>query len=347
MPHGHEVAVSGGPKPSLLVVDDDASNLAVVANVLQSTYRVRLANGGERALALAKAAPPDLILLDVEMPTLDGYAVCDRLKADPELRHIPVIFLTGRATVEDETEGFARGAVDYIHKPISPPVLIARVRTHLSLRAALGEAHHERVKADELLEVVVPKAAAEELRRTGTVLPRRVENVAILFCDLVEFTAFCDQHEPELVVPRLDAVFRRMEEIAREHGVEKLKTIGDAFMAAAGILQPVPESLEAAVRCGLALADEVPRIVPEWRARVGVDVGTVVSGIVGGERYQFDVWGDPVYVAAGLVGTGAPGSVCVRATHWPALRGRVRARQVATHVLKAKGDLEVVEIVSD
>jgi PleD family two-component response regulator len=210
--------MSVAARPSILVVDDDATNLAVVASVLSGTSRLRLASSGERALALARSERPDLVLLDVEMPGLDGYATCDLLKAEPALADVPVIFLTGRSSPEDEFEGFARGAVDYIHKPLSPSVLAARVRTHLSLKGALEDARRERAKADELLEVVLPKAAAEELRHTGTVAPRRIEAAAVLFCDLVGFTAFCDRHEPEEVVETLDAVFGLLERITHESG---------------------------------------------------------------------------------------------------------------------------------
>ncbi len=339
--------MSVGVRPSVLVVDDDASNLAIVATVLQSTCRLRLASSGERALLLAEAERPDLILLDVEMPGVDGYTVCRQLKANPALAAVPVIFLTGRATVEDETHGFACGGVDYIHKPISPPLLAARVRTQLSLQAALAAARSDRAKADSLLEVVLPKVAADELRRSGTVSPRRLENVAVIFCDIAGFTAFCDKHEPELVVQRLDAVIRGLEVVARSYRVDKLRTIGDGFMAAVGILEPDDSPLATAVRCSLELAREVARIVPEWRARVGVGIGPVVSGIVGGERYQFDVWGEPVNVAAALVGVGAPGSVCLFADAWRALDGEVVVTRVIEHPASSALERDVIELCAN
>ncbi len=332
------------PRPSVLVVDDDHSNLAVVASVLQGSYRLRLVGDGERALRLARAERPDLVLLDIEMPGLDGYEVCERLKAEPSLADVPVIFLTGRSSVADEAAGFARGAVDYIHKPISPPVLVARIHTHLALQAALEDVRRERAKAAALLEVVLPRAVAEELRRTGTVEPRRVEPVGVLFCDLVGFTAFCDDHEPEVVVAGLDAVFRAFERIAHAHGVEKLKTIGDGFLAAVGIFGCEASPLDVAVRCGLEMARAVPTIRPEWQARVGVDVGTVVSGIVGGERFQFDVWGTPVNVASALVGVGAPGTVCVTAERARGLSMEFPRRTIGAQGLKDLGEHEVIEI---
>jgi serine phosphatase RsbU (regulator of sigma subunit) len=130
--------MSGGDeKKTILLVDDAPANIQVANSILKDDYRIRVATSGAKALELVKATPPpDLILLDVEMPEMDGYEVCGHLKVDPETREIPVIFLTGRTEVEDETRGFGAGAVDYIHKPFSPAVVRARVQTHLALRAA-------------------------------------------------------------------------------------------------------------------------------------------------------------------------------------------------------------------
>jgi phosphoserine phosphatase RsbU/P len=134
-----EVTVMSGEdeKKLLLVVDNNPSHIHVVHSILKDDYKIRIATSGAKALDLAKIEPlPDLILLDVMMPDMDGYEVCGHLKANPETRDIPVIFLTLKMEVADETCGFEVGAVDYIHKPFSPPIVKARVRTHLSLREA-------------------------------------------------------------------------------------------------------------------------------------------------------------------------------------------------------------------
>jgi phosphoserine phosphatase RsbU/P len=124
-------------KRLLLLVDDDSENVQVVHSILKDRYKIRVALSGGKALELANVEPlPDLILLDVMMPQMDGYEVCGRLKADQRTRDIPVIFLTGKTEVTDETRGFEVGAVDYIHKPFSPPIVTARVSTQLMLRDA-------------------------------------------------------------------------------------------------------------------------------------------------------------------------------------------------------------------
>jgi len=123
-------------KPTLLVVDDTPDNLALISELLTGSYHLKLANNGNRALKLASTGTlPDLILLDIMMPEMDGYEVLQKLKSDPLTREIPVIFLTAKIAVEDEERGLALGAVDYLGKPISPPILMARIKNHLALKA--------------------------------------------------------------------------------------------------------------------------------------------------------------------------------------------------------------------
>ncbi|HYL47213.1 MAG TPA: SpoIIE family protein phosphatase [Candidatus Limnocylindrales bacterium] len=124
----------------ILIVDDTPTNLGVISGALTDTYKTKVATNGQKALALASGEEkPDLILLDVVMPEMDGYEVCTRLKADPATREIPVIFLTGQTSVEDETRGFSVGGVDYVHKPFSPAIVKARVHSHILLREARAQ----------------------------------------------------------------------------------------------------------------------------------------------------------------------------------------------------------------
>ncbi len=125
--------MSGDNKQTVLVVDDTPENIDVLVGTLKDSYHVKAAINGEMALKIVQGAPPDIILLDIMMPGIDGYEVCRRLKADYTTRHIPIIFITAKSGIQDEIEGLALGAVDYITKPISPPIVKARVSTQLAL----------------------------------------------------------------------------------------------------------------------------------------------------------------------------------------------------------------------
>lgn len=135
----------------ILIVDDEKTNIDILRNILKN-YNKIAALDGNQALRVARSdLPPDLILLDIMMPGLDGYEVCRQLKADAHTKNIPVIFITAKVAIEDEIKGFSMGAVDYITKPISPPVVLARVETHLALRSAYRslEQQHETLMAGE------------------------------------------------------------------------------------------------------------------------------------------------------------------------------------------------------
>jgi len=121
--------------PRVLVVDDTPANLSLLANLLNKTYRVQLATSGAKALEIAQRSPPDLVVLDVMMPEIDGYEVCRRLKADPRTCHVPVLFLTALSRPEDESRGFEVGGADFIHKPFNPATVLARVATQLQVKA--------------------------------------------------------------------------------------------------------------------------------------------------------------------------------------------------------------------
>jgi phosphoserine phosphatase RsbU/P len=139
---------------SILIVDDTPINIGVISGALKDSFATKVATGGEKALAIASGKEkPDLILLDIMMPEMDGYEVCRRLKADPDTRDIPVIFLTSQTEAEDETKGFEVGAVDYIHKPFSAAVVKARVRTHLTLREAHAQIARQLVEINTELEM--------------------------------------------------------------------------------------------------------------------------------------------------------------------------------------------------
>ena len=158
---------------TVLIVDDAPSNLQMVNSILKDSYKVRIATSGAKALELVRATPPpDLILLDVMMPGMDGYEVCTRLKADAETKDIPVIFLTGQTETQDETRGFDVGAVDYIHKPFSPAVVKARVHTHLVLRAIREQL------AMQLLAIQKELETARQIQLS--ILPRETPEIEAL-----------------------------------------------------------------------------------------------------------------------------------------------------------------------
>ncbi len=299
--------------------------------LLKEIYRTRIATNGERALKAARMEPrPDLILLDVMMLDMDGYEVCRRLKLDQDTAEIPVIFLTTKADVDDEQRGFDAGAVDYITKPISPPIVLARVQTHLSLKAA-----HER--AERLLRNVLPAPIAERLKRDSATIADAAEAVSVVFADLVGFTQLAAARPPAEVVRLLDGVFRGFDACAAAAGVEKIKTVGDAYFAVAGLPEARADHAAAAARFALALRGSLAAYNAAeglaLRIRIGMESGPVVAGVIGTHKFSYDLWGDTVNAAARMESHGEPDRIQV---------GEHAARLLAGgFVLEARGEIDV------
>src|SRR3974377_404417 len=183
----------------ILIVDDTPTNIGVISGALKESYKTKIATNGEKALALASAEEkPDLILLDIVMPGMDGYEVCSRLKSDPATSEIPVIFLTGQTDAEDETRGFEVGAVDYVHKPFSPAVVNARVRNHIQLReardqlaAALLALNNELEMARQIQLSILPHDVP---RLPGLEIAARFLPMTSVAGDFYDFVCIDDNH---------------------------------------------------------------------------------------------------------------------------------------------------------
>ncbi|MBX3607885.1 MAG: diguanylate cyclase [Piscinibacter sp.] len=185
--------MSTSTEAEVLLVDDDPGTIQLLARILGGQARLRFATCGEDALALARSAPPDLILLDAEMPGMDGFEVCRSLKADPALQHVAVVFVTARSGVEFEVTGFDLGASDFIAKPISEPLVMARVKTQLRVKQLTDELRRLS-SLDALTEVMNRRGFDEALEREWARARRNGAPVSLLMIDVDHFKRFNDRH---------------------------------------------------------------------------------------------------------------------------------------------------------
>lgn len=179
---------------SILIVDDIPTNIQVLAEALRQQHRVKVATNGRDALAIAHAEPlPDMILLDVMMPEMDGFEVCRQLKADPATRHIPVIFVTAKDDVADEEHGLMLGAVDYIAKPFHLPVVRARVRNHLALKLK-ADLLESLANIDSLTDIPNRRSLDEKLEAEWRRCQRSGQPLSLIMLDIDHFKAFNDHY---------------------------------------------------------------------------------------------------------------------------------------------------------
>jgi adenylate cyclase len=336
---------------TLLVVEDNESNRTLLRRRLERQgYEVVTVDNGRTALELLRDGAFDLVLLDIMMPELDGHQVLAQMKQDERLRHLPVIMISALDDLASLVSCIQVGADDYLTKPFDPVLLSARIGACLEKKRLrdcevkyLRQIEEEKKHSNALLRVILPDDIATELKASGRVKPRRHDNVGVLFCDVVGFTSFCSQHEPEDVVAHLQSLFQAFEQICERYGLEKIKTIGDGFMAAGGLMIPVPNPALDCVACGLAMLDAVNDLASGWKVRIGVHSGPVVAGVVGSKKYLFDIWGDTVNTAARVMGVAQPGTLAVSAGAWSALGDQCEGFCRGTFAIKGKGDLEIFQ----
>jgi CheY-like chemotaxis protein len=332
-----------------LVVDDNPTNRDILCRLLlRQGHRVATAVNGREALEMVQAEPFDLVLLDIMMPELNGFQVLDRLKDDDRLRDVPVIMISALDQDDAVLRCIAMGAEDYLPKPFNPLLLKARIGACLEKKRFrdkeqiyLQQIKQEKARSDELLHVILPDEIVAELKATNGVKPRRYDNVAVLFADIVGFTPYCDRHGPEEVVLYLQSLVESWETSALKYGVEKIKTIGDAFMAASGLLKPVENPVLSCVRCGLEMIAAAEAMSIGWTLRVGIHVGQVVAGVIGRRQYLFDLWGDTVNTAARMESHGIKGSITLSHEAWGWIAKSARGESYVVEV-KGKGPLEMV-----
>jgi len=357
---------------TILIVDDKPDNVRLLSTILTTQgYQVRKALNGQRAIATVQEFPPTLILLDVMMPEMNGYEVCAQLKASPKTSSIPVIFLSALDDVLDKVKAFDVGAVDYITKPFQGKEVLARVASQLTIQSQqkllqeqtkqleglverLQNEIQERQgvelalrlaqkKSDNLLLNILPAAIVENLKKGEGSPAERFESATVLFADIVDFTSLAARILPLELVNVLNQIFSRFDELTEKHGLEKIKTIGDAYMVAGGLPVPRADHAEAIANMALdmqeAIADFKTDTGEPFQIRIGIHTGPVVAGVIGTKKFIYDLWGDTVNVASRMECQGLPGYIQVTTDIYEQLKDRYLFEERGAIAVKGKGDM--------
>lgn len=477
-------------KSTILIVDDNPDNLELLLfSLSDSDFSVLLATDGESALKRVEEVCPDLILLDVMMPGIDGFETCRRLKTNESSKDIPVIFMTALSQTVDKLKGFSVGAVDYLTKPIQQEELKARVTTHLTLRnlnlrlveqnkrlqeeiqkrhekeaelllsnqaiaasingiviadarapdmpiiyvnpafehitgylatevigrncrflqgkdreqpalddlrAALREGKSctvvlsnyrkdgtpfwneltispihdssgilthfvgvqmditERKQAQEELRVqqeqaeklllnILPEPIAQQLKLEHNTIADSFEEVSVLFADLVGFTELSSHRSATEVVEMLNVIFSKFDQLAEKHGLEKIKTIGDAYMVVAGLPTARPDHAEAIAEMALDMQQAIAHASIElgvtFSIRIGINSGPVVAGVIGLKKFSYDLWGDTVNTASRMESQGIPDAIQITPQTYERLRNKYQFEKQGIIRVKGKGEM--------
>ena len=340
-------------RPSrVLVVDDNASNRDLLSRRLQRQgHTVLQAEDGAHALALVEKEALDLILLDLMMPGISGYDVLALLKRDPRFRDIPVIMISALSELDSIVRCIEAGADDYITKPFDPTLLRARVGSSLE-KKHLRDREWEMVEAlrvekersEQLLLNILPKAIVTRLNCGETVIADQLSDVTVLFADLIDFTRLSSQLSARDLVRLLSGLFSEFDRLALDLGVEKIKTVGDAYMLAGGLPEPRTDHAHAVADMALAMIEAVKRVncdVPiPLRMRIGIHSGNVVAGVIGTHKFVYDIWGDAVNIASRMESHGMPNCIQISAATHRHIHEHFRLEPHGTVAIKGKGPME-------
>lgn len=325
-------------KRTVLVVDDVADNLTLLSGILKEQYQVRVARSGQHALDIIFSdRPPDLVLLDVMMPQMDGYEVMRRIRAEAGTADIPVIFVTAMTEVANEELGLALGAVDYLTKPVTPAVVLARVANHLALSDRTRTLRELSTKLSRYLAPQVYRSIFEG-SQDSTIRAQR-KKLTIFFSDLKDFTATTEDLQSEDLTYLLNKYFEEMSQIALEHGATIDKFVGDAMLIFFGD----PESMgvkEDALRCvqmAIAMQRRMQDLQDLWRdkgyehplrMRIGINTGFCNVGNFGSsQRMDYTVIGREVNLAARLEQSGDPDGILMSYETWSLVQGEITAEE--------------------
>ena len=352
MPSGDQVDTTPAPA-TILVVDDSHINRSILDSYLERLgHRGILIGDGTSALSVLETNNSiELVLLDYWLPDMEGLEILQRMKATDLHKDTPVLMLSSEDDSETIAQCIEAGADDFLSKPFAPRLLQARIDACLNksrFRARelqfMARLESERKRSEELLGVILPTPIVKELSETNRVKPRRYEDVAVMFADISGFTAYCDKQQPEDVLSHLQSIVIAFEQLAEQYNVQKIKTIGDSFMAASGLLREVDDPVLHCVEMGFAMIKVVERAVPEWNLRIGIHIGPVVAGIVGRSQFLFDIWGDTVNTASRIESMASENGICVSARAWDEIKEQVIGQSLGLMHAKGKGDLELFRV---
>jgi class 3 adenylate cyclase len=335
----------------VLVVDDMKANRDLLTRRLgRDGHTVSIANDGYSALELVSESEFDLVLLDLMMPDINGFEVLRRLKDDPAVRHIPVIMISALDEIDSIVRCIEAGAEDYISKPFDPVLLGARIDASLE-RKRLRDREHaftvelqaEKNKSDALLLNILPASIVERIRQGEASIADRFPEATILFSDLVGFTSLASRSSPGRIIEILNSLFSAFDALAKRLGLEKIKTIGDAYMVAGGLPEEQADHATAVADMALGMIESVRRIGAQFgenlQARIGIHSGEVVAGIIGQHRFIYDVWGDTVNTASRLESSGLPNRIQISEATYRQVGDKFHCEPRGAIEVKGKGTM--------
>jgi adenylate cyclase len=335
----------------VLVVDDNEDIRDMLFFQIElDGHQVVCAEHGRQALELMRAQPFDLVVLDIMMPYMNGYELLEHLKADTTLRHIPVIVISAFDDLNSIVRCINLGAEDYLFKPFNTVLLKARVDSCLEKKwlrdqeqAYLKQLEAEQEKSEQLLLNILPEPVAQRLKQGDRVIADSFDDVTVLFADIINFTQLSSHLSPEELVDLLNQVFCQFDRLTEKHGLEKIKTIGDAYMVVGGLPRPRQDHVQAVAAIALDMLETIDQLNAQnghrLEIRIGINSGPVVAGVIGRKKFSYDLWGDTVNIASRMESQGLAGCIQVTQAVYDRLQDKYLFEERGAVQIKGKGNM--------
>jgi adenylate cyclase len=320
-------------KAGILIVDDQPANVTLLEQMLRGAGYVSIASTSDPREVCERHRQNrySLILLDLQMPGLDGFQVMEGLKAIETDGYLPVLVIT--AQPDHKLRALKAGAKDFVSKPFDLAEVLMRVRNllevrllHLETKRLYQQILAEQKVSEQLLFNMLPPAIAERLKARTEVIADSFPEATILFAGLHDFSRLTEGLGAPETVKLLNEIYSSFDALTQQFGLEKIKTLGDAYMVAGGVPVPRADHAEAIAEAALALQQEITRHKAPggdpFSVRIGINTGAVVAGVIGKTKFSYDVWGETVNSAWHMETYGAPGHIQVNETTYAKLRDK-------------------------
>lgn len=340
------------PKGKILIVDDSPVNRDLFSRqVKHFGHEVEVAEDGYSALKKINNTSFDLILLDLVMPRMNGFQVLDKIKSNPTTENTPVIIISALDNIDNVINCIQLGADEFIPKPFNKILLKTRISHILEKKflwdtneKQLDEIKSERQKSEDLLLNILPKSIAERLKEGAKSCAERFDDVSILFADINGFTSLSEKVSAYSLVDLLNEIFSEFDKLTDKYGIEKIKTIGDCYMAAAGVPKKIPNHSELICKLAMDMMNEIPNLCKKLDIKIGITIGinsgSVIAGVIGENKFSYDLWGDAVNIASRLESFGDKGCINVSGSTYDKVSNIFKFRKPKEIDVKGKGILE-------
>ena len=353
----------------ILTLSDNKKLISLISNSFKKqtqTYSVLESCLGEEAFDIIDDERPDIILIDIDI--IGSYSFLDELKSFEDTRGIPTIAMLSKT--EEIEKAINNGAVDFLIKPFDKIELTVRIKSILSLfkliKNIAGQAEKleiqsqnleqqkqrlevEMKKTDNLLKNILPYEIAEQLKNKGYVDAKKYRRVSILFTDFKDFTKISSALAPENIIKELGVYFGKFDEITGEHFIEKIKTIGDAYMCVGGLPLRNKSNPIDTVLAGLEIQKFMKKYNDSrskenhtvWKLRLGIHTGKVIAGVIGSKKFAYDIWGDAVNTASRMESSGETGKVNISETTYKYIKNYFDCTYRGKIKAKNKGEIDM------